>query len=134
MNEPTPILVSNSFPFALVRRPMHVRPRSLEVLRALLKVHPLHSAWGHGNTLAAAMDFLGHDLTPACERPALTLSADGLPMLDNVVFTDCWLLSPNYPAGYRPRINEEVPCDRILGWQVLHLHWPPLEETRSGRR
>ena len=118
-----PILISNSFPFALVRREMTAMPMPLSALQECLRTRPFVSAWGHANTLQAAHAIVGVDLTPQSERPALTLSAEQLPSLDGQAFTECWLLSPEYKAGFRPKINEEVPAEAITGWQALRLMW-----------
>lgn len=122
-----PILISNSFPFSLVRRPVNVRPRQIDELADALRSRPFASAWGHANTVAVASEIAGVDLTPATERPALTLSDDLLPVLDGRSFDECWLLSPDYTPGFRPQPNQEVSPDHIHGWQVLHLHWPPAD-------
>jgi hypothetical protein len=36
---------------------------------------------------------------------------------------ECWVLSPDYPPGFRPAIGEEVTDDKIIGWQVLKIKW-----------
>lgn len=132
MEDPAPLLFSNSFPFALVRRPLSVRPRSLGDLLAALAERPYRSAWGHANTLPAAKALVGRDLTPANERPALTLSRDGFPVLDGETFDECWLLSPDYTPGFRPQVGEEVPPEKILGWQVLQLEWEQSPTAEAG--
>ena len=120
-----PLLISNSFPFSLVRRSVLVEPRGIEDLRAAMRERPWVSAWGHANTVGLASEIAGTDLRPGRERPALELATDGLPSLDGQSFAECWLLSPDYVPGFRPAIGEEVSPERILGWQVLRLTWLP---------
>ncbi len=118
------VLIGNSFPLSLARRSVSILPAQLNELRAKLADGCcILSFWGHANTLAAASTAIGHDLTPASERPVLTLSPDGLPMLGGHVFHECWILSPDYAPGFRPAIGIEVTADQIQGWQLLHLRW-----------
>ena len=62
-------------------------------------------------------------LRPCTERPAVTLAPDKRPMLNGDVFDVCWLLSPDYPSGFRPSIGQEVGPEQIVGWHVLKLTW-----------
>jgi len=123
MTSQAPILISNSFPFALIRRKVTVEPMPIEVLQVLLRVRPVISAWGHANTLEQANRISGVDLKPRSERPAITLDEDGLPCLEAHSHRECWLLSPDYAPGFRPKPGEEVPPESIVGWQVLRLTW-----------
>lgn len=115
------ILVGNSFPLSLIRRRVTIEPRGIADLLRRLRGKDIVSFWGHRNTLAAINGQLGVDLTPAVERPALSLSAEKLPMYAGEVFTECWVLSPDYKSGFRPAVGEEVAPELILGWQCLHL-------------
>ena len=115
------ILVGNSFPLSLIRRGVVITPCEIDELRRLLPGNEIVSYWGHRNTLAAVNDCLGIDLTPTVERPALSLSAEKLPMYEGEEFRECWVMSPDYRDGFRPAIGEEVSADQILGWQCLHL-------------
>ena len=118
------VLVGNAFPFSLVRcRRLVVEDATLEALKAALAGAEVASFWGHANTRAAAEAVLGVSLAPRSERPALTLSPEGLPMLDGDAFDTCWLLSPDYPEGFRPAIGTEVGPEQIEGWHVLKLTW-----------
>ena len=118
------LLIGNAFPFSLVRCEwLAVESRPLEALQAALVNAEVVSFWGHENTRAAAEGVLGVSLTPRTERPAVTLSPDKRPMLDGGVFNECWLLSPDYPEGFRPSIGQEVAPDQIAGWHVLKLTW-----------
>ena len=117
------ILISNSFPFSLIRREVHVIPEPLEKLKDILSSRPFVSAWGHANTMRSANALLGTDLTPKTERPAIGISPEGFPSLDGIVFSECWHLSPNYIPGFRPQINQEVSPEQIVGWQTLCLRW-----------
>lgn len=118
---PCPLLLGNSFPLPLVHRPVRIEPRSLDELKNLASTRPLLSFWGHENTLSAAAEVLGKDITPRCKRPALRLSADGLPQLDGRCFEEVWVLSPVLPDGYRSPEWQPVPPGLIKGWNVLHL-------------
>ncbi len=98
-------------------------PESLGTLRARLSETTAMSFWGHTQTLALANELCGMDLTPARERPALTVGPAGLPSLDGQEVGECWVVAPEYTAGYRPAPGEAVAADRIVGWQVLKLLW-----------
>ncbi len=118
------ILIGNTFPFALLRRDANVRTLSIDALRSALAEADVTSFWGHENTRAAAETILGGvSLHPASERPALTLSSDGLPSLDGRVFKTCFVLAPDYRSGYRPAIGTEPTPSDILGWHALRIDW-----------
>jgi len=118
------VLVGNVFPLSLVRRKLVIEPVSIDIFRAALRGKTVRSFWGHASTLAAVNRFLGTDLTPATARPALVCDqATGLPSLDGHAFSECWVISPEYEAGFRPAIGAEVPPEKILGWQVLRMRW-----------
>ena len=117
----TPVLLGNSFPLSLIRRSVHIEPRPLEELRQTVGERGCVSFWGHANTLPAAKTFLGFDPTPTVDRPALILNADLLPSLNGVPFDEVWVLSPDYCAGFRPKIGHDVALEQILNWQVLRL-------------
>lgn len=110
-----PILISNSFSFSLVHRPMRVEPRSVGDLLTAMQERSWVSAWGHENTVALASAIACADLQPATPRPALILDADLLPSLHGQSFSDVWLLSPDYQSGFRPQIGQEVPAETISG-------------------
>lgn len=119
------ILIGNSFPLALIRRDVEIHVKTLGEAKDILKDTQHFSFWGHENTMEAAGLALGCDLTPKTTRPALALDGEGFPMLDGVSFTSCLVCSPEYRAGYRPAIGEEVPSDAILGWSALLIDWTP---------
>ena len=121
----SPILISNTFPFSLVRRPIRVEPRSVKDLRTAMDERAWVSAWGHENTIALANTLACADLRPATVRPALVLDSGKLPSLDGQSFDEVWLLSPDYTPGFRPQIGHEVPAEAIQGWQVLRLVFSP---------
>ncbi len=124
MHDTPAILLGNTFPFALLRRDANVRTMTIDELRAALADAEVVSFWGHENTRAAAETALGGiSLRPATERPALTLSPDGLPSLDGRVFRTCYVLAPDYRPGYRPAICEEPQPSDILGWHALRIDW-----------
>ena len=118
------VLIGNSFPFSLIRSDkVVVESKTLDSLRVEMKGATLFSFWGHANTRALAESQLGVSLEPNSERPAITLSEKGLPMLAGETFDLCWLLSPDYPKGFRPAIGQEVGPEMISGWHVLKLTW-----------
>ncbi|HEY5891839.1 MAG TPA: hypothetical protein VIT91_01290 [Chthoniobacterales bacterium] len=122
----TPFLLGNSFPLSLVRRSVFIEPRSLSELKEALASRIWVSFWGHENTITAAdilIDLDGITVRPASERPALYLDENNYPALDNTSFQECWVLSPDYAAGFRPSIGQEVLGDDIRGWQVLQMLW-----------
>ena len=119
-----PILIGNTFPFALLRRDANVRALSVDALRFALSGVEVVSFWGHENSRAAAEALLGGvSLRPATERPALTLSPEDLPVLDGRVFRTCYVLAPDYRPGYRPAVGEETAPSDILGWHALRIDW-----------
>lgn len=117
------ILVGNTFSLTLLRRAVRVEPIPLDALRRTLAARPVRSFWGHANTLQAANALLGVDVTPRSSRPALTLTADGLPSFDGEVFRECFVLSPDYRHGYRPAMGAEVRVEDIAGWRLLRVAW-----------
>ncbi len=117
----SPLLISNSFPFSLVRRPMRAEPCSAVDLLTAMHERQWVSAWGHENTVKLASIIACADLRPATPRPALSLDPAQLPSLDGQSFEEVWLLSPDYAPGFRPQIGQEVSAENILDWQVLRL-------------
>ena len=117
------ILIGNSFPLSLIRRPVSIEPFPVEKLRSQLGDSMLHSFWGHGNSLRAASLWLGADLAPQTERPVVVLSDEGLPQLDSLVFKECFVLSPDYRPGFRPAVGAEVASEDIITWTVLKITW-----------
>ena len=118
-----PILISNSYPFSLIRRRVTVEPSEVEELRDNLRTRPWASAWGHPNTLEAARTMAGTDLSPKTARPSISLNAENLPSLDGMIFRECWLLSPDYVPGFRPSPGEDVTPENICGWHILLMEW-----------
>ena len=124
MGTKSKLLLGNSFPFSLVRcERLEVESKPLAALKEALAGAEVASFWGHENTRAAAEGVLGVSLRPRTERPAVTLSSGNRPMLDGEEFDTCWLLSPDYPEGFRPPIGAEVTPEQIAGWHVLKLTW-----------
>lgn len=117
------LLISNSFPFSLIRRKVVVEPHSVEDLLAVMQERPWVSTWGHANTVELASTMLCADLRPKVERPALRLSPDNLPLFEGRTFNECWILSPDYTENFRPKVGEEVTLDKIKAWQVLRMEW-----------
>ena len=119
------ILVGNTVPTSLIRREVRIGPVEMEQLRTAL-MHAgdeVYSFWGHRNTLQAAKELLDYDLTPKTERPAISLTHDGLPEFAGHLFRECWLLTPQYMGHFRPKIGVEVTVEEIKGWQVLKMEW-----------
>jgi len=116
-------LIGSTFPLTLIRRQITISPESLQELKSQLQYRPFSSFWGHQNTIRAAGALLGVDITPLTIRPVIQLDDDNFPTLHGEKFNECWVLSPDYPPGFRPAIGEEVTDDKIIGWQVLKIKW-----------
>ncbi len=125
------ILIGNSFPLSLIRTKVVIEPQPLTALQAALAGKHIYSFWGHPNTLAAANQVVGTDLTPIKERPALQMTSQGMPVLDGQTFDECWVLSPDYGSNSRPPIGEELDVSRISGWCVLKLTWSSSQNERA---
>lgn len=117
------ILLGNTYPLSLIRRPVSISPASLEELRQCAQEEGFLSFWGHDNTRAIAKAILGFDPAPPFPRPAITLSRENLPTFDGQVFSEVWVLSPDYATPFRPGVGEEVHANKILRWQVLHIRF-----------
>ena len=117
------MLIGNTFPLTLMRRRLMVDVVPLEELRRAAAGKRVVSFWGHANTLRAASAAVGFDLSPAEERPVLTLSPKALPSLGGEEFRECWILSPDCRRNFRPAIGDELKPDEICSWQCLHLVW-----------
>ena len=112
------LLVGNTFPMTLIRRHVEITP--IDLAEAKLMVEKgIKSFWGHKNTIAVAEQQLGVNVAPESERPALSLSNEGFPMLDGEVFSQVLILNPLYVSGFRPQIGETVPPDKFIGWHAL---------------
>ena len=116
-------IITNVYPFSLVRRKMTAVPVELKDVITLLKTGFFISAWGHRNTLEAVNKMLGVDITPVSERPVIILNDQKFPMLNGEQFTKVLLVSPNYKKGFRPKLGEEVQEKAILSWQALLLNF-----------
>ena len=119
------ILLGNTYPLNLIRRTVEIAPAPLSELQERAKSEGFLSFWGHDNTRAIVTEILGFDPVPLQHRPALTLSPDYFPMLENHLFHEVWILSPDYAPGIRPSPNIEVNPSDILNWQVLRLNFQP---------
>ena len=113
------ILLGNSFPMGLVRRPARLTPMGREDLSALLEGKEIASFWGHQNTVALVSDYLGREIP--CRRVALSLSGDLLPSVDGEAFQEVLLLTPEYREGFRPQIGVEPTPEDIRAWGVLRV-------------
>ena len=129
------ILIGNSFPTTLIRWECIITPVSIKWLRARVK-HALdrgqkiRSFWGHSNTVTVASDILGVDLTPETERPALSLTPQGLISFEGEEYHTVYILSPVYRPGFRPAIGTEVGLGDIKGWTALRVSFPRKIEHR----
>jgi hypothetical protein len=118
------ILIGNSFPLSLIRRPIRIEPRTREQLLLVAFQKEIISFWGHPNTLRRVEQFTGLSLAPQNERPIIQLDPKSrLPQLYGQTFCECWVLSPDYISSFRPAVGEEVPPEKIAGWQILKLTW-----------
>ena len=118
-----PILISNSFPFTLIRRRVVVEPRTVAELLTAMHERPWVSAWGHANTVHLASTIACADLRPAVVNPTLTLSEDGLPEFNGQTFAECWLLSITPVEGLTREQQREIQPEQIKDWQILRLSW-----------
>ena len=116
-------LIGNAFPMTLVRREMAVAPMDIRDFREYLTDVELVSFWGHENTLDAASEFVGRDLTPNGKRPVVTLNADGFPTLHGREFREVFIISPNYDRAVRPGLEKEVSLAGIVDWTVLAMRF-----------
>ena len=123
MNKTKSILIGNAFPMTLIRRPIQIAPQPLTALQHAADGAELCSFWGHENSRAAAEAFCGLLLRPETERRSITLNSEGFPILGSRAFSECWVLSPDYIDNFRPAIGQEVPQNKIRGWQILKLTW-----------
>ena len=121
------ILIGNSFPLSLIRRSIRMEPQPISVLQMALAGKRVVSFWGHANTLHRAEEFAGCGLAPESERPILQLNDDLFPTLGTEVFSKVWILSPDYTGRFRPAVGEEVPPEKIEGWQILKITWETHE-------
>lgn len=120
---PEPLLIGSTFPLSLVRRSVHIEIQSLGALAKALTERPIFSFWRHENTLSIVNRLLGTQIPPADSGMAITLDEENYPVFHGHVFTQCWVLSPDYETGYRPEADSEAPLDKIRGWHVLRLSW-----------
>jgi len=119
------ILLGDSWPMTLIRRPVQIEPISIDNLRSWLALGgDFYSFWGHQNTIAAANRLLGVDVTPKTERPAVELTHEGLPTFEGEVFWWAYILNPDYRPGFRPQIGQEVGEEDITGWTCLRVTYP----------
>ena len=119
------ILLGNAFPLALIRRKVVIEPKAVEDLKRVLADcdNEVISFWGHNNTLHQVCDILNYDIKPKYDRPAVELNDANLPELEGTIFTECWIISPDYVSGLRPQIGEEIPSSKIIGWHILKITW-----------
>ncbi|MFA7172491.1 MAG: hypothetical protein WC340_03605 [Kiritimatiellia bacterium] len=117
------ILIGNSFPLSQVESTVTIEVVEIEVFREALCNARVCSFWGHTNTLQAASEFAGCDLTPHSERPVLTLSERKRPVLCGLEFNVCWVLSPRHALNFRPAIGAEVGSELITGWMIKKMEW-----------
>lgn len=124
----SPILISNSFPFSLIRRRVVVEPSTVPDLLTAMHARPWVSAWGHQNTVDLASKLLSADLRTRIEKPTLTLQETRLPQFEGNVFSEVWLLSITPIDGLSREEQREIQPHQIKDWQVLRLVW---EETST---
>lgn len=122
------LLIGNTFPLTLVRGwRVEIEEVGAETLReALASGAAVRSFWGHAETQGQAETFLEvpeGTLTPRVPRPALRLRTEGLPVLDEECFAECYVLSPDVAGGGRPAPGQAAAPSAITGWHVLRLRW-----------
>jgi len=74
-------LLTNVYPFSLVRRKMLAEPMEMDEVIKIAQSGEFESAWGHANTISAVNEKLGADITPREPRPAVILDEDNFPTL-----------------------------------------------------
>ncbi len=116
-------LITNVFPFSLVRRKMLAEPIEMDDVIKMTKAGQFKSAWGHKNTITAVNNVLGVDITPKEDRPALVLDENNFPTLYGIKFSTVIIISPNFMPGFRPAIGEEVCEKKIKSWTALKLNF-----------
>ncbi|MBC8213788.1 MAG: hypothetical protein H8E71_04025 [Candidatus Marinimicrobia bacterium] len=99
-------LIGNTFPFSLIRRNVEIEVSNLSELRRLGQNSECCSFWGHLNTLKIANDLLDFDVSQLEERIAVKLNDDNYPILNGKVFTECWVLAPDYKKVFYPKIGK----------------------------
>lgn len=122
------ILVGNSFPFHLIRRPARIEPSTLDELRdaasaAASAGNGVHSFWGHPNTLQAASAAAGFPLDPDTGRPNLELGENGMPLFGGQEFRECWILAAQPRENGRSVRGSEWTTGEIAGWLVHRMKW-----------
>ena len=117
------ILIGNSFPLSLIRRPVRIEPQTREDLLNAVSGKTIISFWGHANTLKRVEQFTSLSLASSCARPVIRLQKSSLPEIEGQTFCECWILSPDYIDSFRPAVGEEVPPEKIKGWQILRIKW-----------
>jgi len=122
-------IISNSFPFSLIRRRVIITPVGLEKTKYLLKKNGFVSTWGHSSTLKLVNNFLGFDITPMESRAAIELDEKNFPTLYGNTYSSIIVISPDYVKGFRPKIGEEVKESYILHWRPLLLDFEPLHKA-----
>jgi hypothetical protein len=122
------VLIGNSFPLSLIRREVKIEVKALEAFKEMCQRAEIHSFWGHENTRTVAERVLGVSVQPKVERPAIALTAEGLPTLNGETFPECYILSPNYKENVRPKIGEEVAAEQIASWHLLSISWTGSKE------
>lgn len=121
--EGSPILITNSFPFSLVRRRVDIELVDMADMIELCHNSRIVSAWGHKNTLNAVSKILQVDVTPPTERPVIILDKDNLPVLENIVFDCVYIISPDYKPGFRLEAGGQLNEEEISGWIVLKMNF-----------
>ena len=125
------ILIGNTWPTTLIRRSVRIDVISIGVLKEHIRwADEVYSFWGHQNTIAVANKLLGIDVTPKKERPAISLTSQNLPIFEDEVFWQVFLLNPDYRPGFRPQIGQEVGEADITGWACLKVTYIPEFDDR----
>lgn len=100
---------------------MDALPITLVEAQHLLRTREIHSFWGHNNSLVAASQFTGYDLTPRKNRPAIVLDNEGFPILGGISSREILIFPPEYPEDFRAAIGQEIAVSQILGFRPVLL-------------
>lgn len=107
------LLVCSSLPLGLIRRPVRVIPVSLEEFRRVARSRRIIAFPGQGGVLSAE-SLPGLSSLCAAEYSEAGFSADDLPMLKDIVFTECWILFPQWA---------EEASEKTMTGQILKIQW-----------
>lgn len=121
------MLIGNTYPTSLIRRKATFIPVTQEQAKQYLGFErEVESFWGHPNTIKAASEMLGMDITPKEERPTITLSENYLPTLYGKEHKSVLIVSANIPNANRKPRNDptEYELEEIESWSFIVVTFP----------